>query len=98
MDTPFSQWNWLQSLGEKTSGQLVEAEEDELPALIMISDRTGEAVKAYGVKQLDIYGATYSSRATFVIDKKGILRYANYNYKVREDYEPLLKLLSELDR
>lgn len=96
IDTPFSQWNWLMSLGETTGGQMVEAEEGEMPALIMLSDRNAQVVKTYGVKQLEFNGAAYSSRATFVIDKEGVLRYVNYQYKVREDYEDLLRVLAEL--
>jgi peroxiredoxin len=76
---------------------MIEAKQDEKPALILLSDRTAEVVKTYGVKQLEFSGAVYASRATFVIDKKGILRYVNYQYKVREDYEPLLKVLSKLN-
>ena len=82
-------------MGESTGGQLVEAKEGGKP-LILLSDRNAEVVDAYGVKPLEINGAKYASRATFVIDKEGILRYVNYQYKVREDYEPLLKALSEL--
>jgi peroxiredoxin len=76
---------------------MVEAKQNEKPALILLSDRTAEVVKIYGVEQLNFNGAMYASRATFVIDKEGILRYVNYQYKVREDYEPLLKVLSELN-
>ena len=76
---------------------MVEAKQDEIPALIMLSDRTAEAVKTYGVKQLEFNGAVYASRATFVIDKEGILRYVNYQYKVQEDYKPLMKVLLELN-
>lgn len=82
-------------MGETTGGQLVEAKPNGKP-LILLSDRNAEVVNAYGVKPLEINGATYASRATFVIDKEGILRYVNYEYKIREDYEPLLKVLSEL--
>jgi peroxiredoxin len=70
--------------------------EGERPALVLVSDRNAELVKTYGVEPREINGATYASRATFVIDKQGVLRYVNYEYKVREDYEPLLKVLSEL--
>ena len=42
-------------------------------------------------------GGVYAKRATFVIDKKGILRYVNYEYRVKEDYEPLMEVLAELD-
>jgi peroxiredoxin len=76
---------------------MVEAKQNEKPSLILLSDRTAEVVKIYGVEQLNFNGAMYASRATFVIDKEGILRYVNYQYKVREDYEPLLKVLSELN-
>ena len=76
---------------------MVEAKQNKKPALILLSDRTAEVVKIYGVEQLNFNGAMYASRATFVIDKEGILRYVNYQYKVREDYEPLLKVLSELN-
>ena len=43
-----------------------QAAEGELPALVLLSDRTTEVVDAYGVKPLEINGATYASRATFV--------------------------------
>lgn len=69
----------------------------EIPALVLLSDRNADVIDAYGVKPLEINGAKYASRATFVIDKKGILRYVNYNYKVREDYEPLLEALQSLE-
>ena len=82
-------------MGETTGGQLVEAKPNGKP-LILLSDRNAEVVNAYGVTPREINGATYASRATFVIDKEGILRYVNYEYKIREDYEPLLKVLSEL--
>jgi len=64
---------------------------------VLLSDRNADVIDAYGVKPLEINGAKYASRATFVIDKKGILRYVNYNYKVREDYEPLLEALQSLE-
>ena len=41
--------------------------------------------------------ATKFTFFSFVIDKKGVLRYVNYEYKVKEDYEPLMKVLAELD-
>ena len=84
-------------MGSTTGGQKDAAKKDEMPALILLSDRTAKAVEAYGVNQLEFNGAVYASRATFVIDKEGFLRYVNYQYKVREDYEPLLKVLTELD-
>jgi peroxiredoxin len=96
VDTPFSQWNWLTSLGETTEGQKVAAEPGETPPLVLLSDRNGEIAKTYGVEPIEFGGAVYSSRATFVIDKKGILRYVNYQYRIREDYGPLLEVLSEL--
>lgn len=68
-----------------------------MPGLVLLSDRNADVIEAYGVEPLEIGGFTYASRATFVIDKKGILRYVNYDYKVREDYEPLLEVLSQLD-
>jgi len=70
---------------------------DSLPGLILLSDRNADLVKAYAVDTYDIDGGVYAKRATFVIDKKGILRYVNYEYKVKEDYEPLMKVLAELD-
>ena len=84
-------------MGHKTKGSKVEAGSGESPGLILISDRNAEVVGAYGVKPLEINGSTYASRATFVIDKQGVLRYVNYNYKIKEDYEPLMKAISELD-
>ncbi len=84
-------------MGHRTKGSRVAVAKDgELPPLILLSDRNAEVVRTYGVKPLDIDGSTYASRATFVIDKEGILRYVNYNYKVREDYEPLLEALAAL--
>jgi len=76
---------------------LPESVPGEIPALVLLSDRNADVIDAYGVKPLEINGAKYASRATFVIDKKGILRYVNYNYKVREDYEPLLEALQSLE-
>ena len=70
---------------------------ESLPGLILLSDRNADLVKAYGVDTYDIEGGVYAKRATFVIDKKGVLRYVNYEYKVKEDYEPLMKVLAELD-
>ncbi len=69
----------------------------ELPGLVLLSDRQAEVVGAYGVKPLEINGATYASRATFVIDREGVLRYANYDYQIREDYEPLMEVLAGLE-
>lgn len=69
----------------------------ELPGLVLLSDRASEVVNAYGVKPLDINGTTYASRATFVIDREGVLRYANYDYQIREDYEPLMEVLAGLE-
>ena len=76
---------------------MVEAKAGEMPGLVLLSDRKADVINAYGVEPLEINGYTYASRATFVIDKEGVLRYVNYNYKVREDYEPLLEVLSGLD-
>jgi peroxiredoxin len=86
----------LESVGIETKGNKVEATEGQHPPLVLVSDRNAELVKAYGVKPQEINGATYASRSTFVIDKEGVLRYVNYQYKVREDYEPLLRVLAEL--
>jgi peroxiredoxin len=69
----------------------------ELPGLVLLSDRQSEVVDAYGVKPLEINGARYASRATFVIDKEGVLQYVNYDYQIREDYEPLMEVLSGLE-
>ena len=97
MDTPYSQWNWLQNVG-KDSGMMVEpAAPGELPGLVLLSDRQSEVVDAYGVKPLEINGARYASRATFVIDREGILKYVNYDYRIREDYEPLMEVLAGLE-
>ena len=49
------------------------------------------------MKPLEINGATYASRATFVIDREGVLRYANYDYQIRDDYEPLMEVLAGLE-
>ena len=73
------------------------AASDELPGLVLLSDRQSEVVGAYGVKPLEINGATYASRATFVIDREGVLRYANYDYQIRDDYEPLMEVLAGLE-
>jgi peroxiredoxin len=96
-DSPFSQAKWLESVGFKTKETRVEAAGGGLPGLILLSDRNAELVKAYGIETYDIEGGVYSSRATFVIDKQGVLRYVNYEYKVKEDYQPLMKVLAELD-
>ena len=77
--------------------QVEPAAPDELPGLVLLSDRQSEVVGAYGVKPLEINGATYASRATFVIDREGVLRYANYDYQIRDDYEPLMEVLSGLE-
>jgi peroxiredoxin len=69
----------------------------ESSGLVLMSDRNVEVVGAYGVKPIEINGSTYASRATFVIDKQGVLRYVNYNYKIYEDFEPLMKALGELN-
>ncbi len=97
MDTPWSQWNWLQSVG-KESGMVMEpATAGGLPGLVLLSDRQSEVVDAYGVEPIEINGARYASRATFVIDREGVLRYVNYDYQIREDYEPLLGVLAGLE-
>ena len=75
----------------------VESKTGDMKSLVLLSDRGAEVIDAYGVKPLEINGHKYASRATFVIDKEGILRYVNYDYKVREDYEPLLEALKTLE-
>ena len=96
MDTPFSQWNWLKSVGAE-SGMMVEpAAPGELPGLVLLSDGNSQVVDAYGVEPLEIDGVRYASRATFVIDREGVLRYVNYDYRIREDYEPLMEALATL--
>ena len=97
MDTPFSQWNWLQNVGKDSGMQVEPAAPGELPGLVLLSDRTAQVVGAYGVKPLEINGATYASRATFVIDREGVLQYVNYDYQIREDYEPLMEVLAGLE-
>lgn len=100
-DSPFSQAKWLESVGFTTKDTRVTSSGDSLPGLILLSDRNADLVKAYGVDTYDgverMGGGVYAKRATFVIDKKGILRYVNYEYRVKEDYEPLMKVLAELD-
>ena len=78
-------------------GHKKEAGSGESSGLVLASDRNVEVVGAYGVKPIEINGSTYASRATFVIDKQGVLRYVNYNYKINEDFEPLMKALGELN-
>ncbi len=97
MDTPYSQWNWLGSVGDE-SGMMVEpAADGDLPGLVLLSDRHAEVIDAYGVEPLEINGARYASRATFVIDREGVLQYVNYDYQIRDDYEPLLEVLAGLE-
>lgn len=97
MDTPFSQWNWLKSVGAE-SGMMVEpVAPGELPGLVLLSDGNSAVVDAYGVEPLEIDGVRYASRSTFVIDREGILRYVNYDYRIREDYEPLMEALAALE-
>jgi peroxiredoxin len=97
VDTPYSQWNWLESLGKESGGKMVAKAPGEIPGLVLLSDRNGELMKAYGVDPLVLDGFSYASRSTFVIDKKGILRYVNYDYNVRDDYAPLLEALKGLE-
>ncbi len=97
MDTPYSQWNWLESVGRESGMMAAPGSPSELPGLVLLSDRKSEVVDAYGVEPIEIGGASYASRATFVIDREGILRYVNYDYRVREDYEPLLEVLAGLE-
>jgi len=97
VDTPYSQWNWLESVGKESGMMAVPESPSELPGLVLLSDRKSEVVDAYGVEPIEIGGASYASRATFVIDREGILRYVNYDYRVREDYEPLLEVLAGLE-
>lgn len=96
MDSPFSQWNWLESFSADAATPNEPAAEGELPGLVLLSDRTAQVVNTYGVKPLEIGGATYASRATFVIDREGVLRYVNYDYQIREDYGPLMDALGAL--
>ena len=84
-------------MGEQSEGMHVVAKPGEMKGLVLLSDRNAEVIDAYGVTPLEINGSKYASRATFVIDKQGILLYVNYNYKVREDYEPLLEALNRLE-
>ena len=97
MDSPFSQWNWLESFSRESDTPNEPPAEGELPGLVLLSDRTAQVVEAYGVKPIEIGGATYASRATFVIDRQGILRYVNYDYQIREDYGPLMEALNSLE-
>ncbi len=97
MDTPFSQWNWLRSVGEDSGAMVAPAGEGELPGLVLLSDQKSEVVDAYRVEPIEINGVRYASRATFVIDREGVLRYVNYDYQIREDYEPLLEALAGLE-
>ncbi len=98
MDSPFSQWNWLESFSKDGGGaDEPAAEGDELPGLVLLSDRLAQVVDAYGVEPIEINGARYASRATFVIDRQGILRYVNYDYQIREDYGPLMEALDALE-
>ena len=93
MDSPFSQWNWLESF----PAQMAPAAEGELPGLVLLSDRLAQVVDAYGVEPIEINGARYASRATFVIDREGVLRHVNYDYQIREDYGPLMDALNALE-
>ncbi len=95
MDSPFSQWNWLESFSGDAPPAAPAA--GELPGLVLLSDRTAQVVDAYGVEPIEINGARYASRATFVIDREGILRYVNYDYQIREDYEPLMEALRAIE-
>lgn len=97
MDSPFSQWNWLASFAEGSPTEPEPVREGELPGLVLLSDRTAQVVDAYGVEPIEINGARYASRATFVIDREGILRYVNYDYQIREDYGPLMDALNALE-
>ena len=97
MDSPFSQWNWLESFSTDGGSGDAPVAEGELPGLVLLSDRLAQVVDAYRVEPIEINGARYASRATFVIDRQGILRYVNYDYQIREDYGPLMEALHALE-
>ncbi len=96
VDSPFSQWNWLESFSADKGGR-PQAADGELPPLVLLSDRDSQVVDAYGVEPIEINGARYASRATFVVDREGVLRYVNYDYQIVEDYAPLLEALESLE-
>ena len=57
----------------------------------MGSDRgEREAVRAFGVP---VSQGGFAQRSLFVIDPAGVLRYVDYDYRIREDYPEVFRTL-----
>ena len=65
----------------------------------LLADTDGEACRRYGVlqeKEVEGKKKTGVVRSTFIIDKRGILRYAFYSVNARGHAEEILNLVKEL--
>jgi peroxiredoxin len=70
VDSPFAQEAWAQK---------------EKIAITLASDLNKETAKAYGVLLPDLAGlGSVSARAAFVVDKSGVIRYAEQTATVKD--------------
>jgi|GEM_PF-5811854 len=60
----------------------------------MGSDLAREAVTAFRVRLIN--GGRWASRSLFIIDRKGVIRYANYSYRIGPDYDDVIATLEEI--
>ena len=83
MDSTDTNAAWAESLG--------------VESLLLLSDfwPHGEVAQQYGV----LRPQGYTERATFIVDKEGIIRYAHvYDISELPDNEPLFKILEEINQ
>jgi peroxiredoxin len=83
VDSPDTNAAWAKSL--------------EVENLLLLSDfwPHGEVAQQYGV----LRPQGYTERATFIVDKKGIIRYAHiYDINELPDNEPLFGILQEINQ
>ena len=62
----------------------------------MGSDRGEQA--AVGAFRVPVSSRGYAQRSLFVIDPDGIIRFAAYSYRIREDYPAVLHILERIGR
>jgi peroxiredoxin len=56
-----------------------------------ISDTTGNISARFGSLHKMKNGGYYSDRTVFVLDKNGVIRYVDYDYDVKKDFDRLKK-------
>lgn len=68
-------------------------EKYSLPMLVL-GDPEREIIDAYGVKMNKLFKS--AQRSVVLIDKQGVVRYVNYNYKIKDDKETLYQKIKEV--